>query len=92
MTKTERRDADDGPLWISANPRFGVVRRVVVDGPYAAQFDDLNSDYREVSLTVFRCDGSNWEELLYTDDAGYPDVGEEPSCGYANGYAWAAGR
>jgi hypothetical protein len=65
---------------------------VVVDGPYAAQFDDLNGDYREVCLKVFRRDGSTWEEFLYTDDAGYPDVGEEPCRGYSNGYAWAAGR
>ena len=51
---------------------------MVVDGPYAVHFDELNGDYREVCLTVFRRDGSIWEELLYTGDAGYPDVGEEP--------------
>jgi hypothetical protein len=49
-----------------------VVRKVVRDDPYAAQFDDLTSDFREVCLTVFRRDGSEWEEVLCADDARYP--------------------
>ena len=92
MTKAERPASDSDVLWTSSSPRFGVVRGVVLTDPYAAQFDDLNGDYREVCLTVFRRDGSTWEELLYVDDAGYPDVGEEPGRGYGNGYAWAVGR
>src|SRR3954467_5047210 len=79
-------------LWQSENSRFGIVRKVVVSDPYAAQFDDLNGDYREVCLTVFRRRRSSWTLLSYMDDAGYPAVGEEPVRGWSDGYTWAAGR
>ncbi len=68
------------------------MRAVVIFGKYAAQFDDLNGDYREVCLTVFRRVRSSWQTVVSADDAGYPDVGERPAYGYSGGYAWAIGR
>lgn len=92
MSVTNTEHGDDGDPWTSANRAFGIVRKVVVAPPYAARFDDLNGDYREVCLTVHRRSASGWEELLYADDAGYPGVGETGAYGYSDGYAWAVGR
>lgn len=84
-------DDDDAPLRVSQNPRFGVVRKVVLDLPYAAQFDDLNSDFREVSLTIFKREGSRWAELLSSDDAGYPARDNAAQYGWSDDFAWAVG-
>lgn len=51
MTSSPR--PSDDPLWISDVPRHGVVRTVVVDSAFAARFDDLNGDGREVELGIF---------------------------------------
>ena len=92
MPNDERSDSGDSALWIPEDSKFGVVRAVVISGKYAAQFDDLNSDYREVCLTVFRRARSSWQAIVSVDDAGYPDRGDKPVYGYSDGYAWAVGR
>ena len=92
MGTSREPDADGAALWVSESPRFGVVRHVVVADSYAARFDDLNSDFREVCLTVYRRQESSWEELLSSDDVGYPDRDNAAACGWTNGYAWAVGR
>jgi hypothetical protein len=63
-------------------------RRVVIDGAYAARLDDLNGDYREMCLTVFQRAGSEWAELAYADDVGFPAVGGTTAYGCANGFAF----
>jgi hypothetical protein len=92
VAHVNRRGPGDDPLWGFSNPTFGVVRAVIFDGPYAARLDDLNGDHREVCLEVFRRKGSEWEELLYADDAGYPDVGETTGHGWQNAHAFIVGR
>lgn len=79
-------------LWVSGNPRFGTVRKVVIDGAYAATLDDLNSDYREVTMTVLERNASDWGYIAAIDDAGYPGVHETTSYGWSNGYAVIVGR
>jgi hypothetical protein len=59
-------------LWISDNPTYGVVRRVLFYGDFAAQFDDLNSDFREVELSIFERGAQGWEKEYSQDDADYP--------------------
>lgn len=80
------------PLWVSENPRFGTVRRAVIEGPYAAKLDDLNSDYREITLTVLKRNPSGWETITVTDDAGYPGLNETAGHGWSNGYAFVVGH
>jgi hypothetical protein len=92
VAHVNRRGPQDDALWTSENPTYGVVRAVMFDGPYAGRLDDLNGDYREVCLTIFRGNGSTWEEWLYADDTGYPDVGDTTSYGWSNGHAFVAGR
>jgi hypothetical protein len=77
--------------FLAVDPKYGVVRHIARDGDYAAQFDDLNSDYREVCLTVLRHRGGAWEWLASQDDAGYPQQGSLAYFDLGN-VAGAAGR
>jgi hypothetical protein len=79
-------------LWTSDNPRFGVVRNVIVSGAFAARLDDLNGDYREVELTLFRRRRRGWEEVASADDVGHPEYDGSGAEGWGDGYLWAFGR
>ena len=59
-------------MWTSSNPRFGVIRNVLVDGRWAVRLDDLNSDFREVELTVYQRRGGVWDGIYNQDDVDYP--------------------
>jgi hypothetical protein len=62
----------DEVLWTSDNPKHGVVRRVLFYGDFAARFDDLNSDFREVELSIFERGAAGWEKEYSQDDVDYP--------------------
>lgn len=81
-------------LWTSDNPAYGVVRRVLFCGDYAAQFDDLNGDLREVCLTIFERGAAGWEAGYSQDDVGYlADEADSASYGLSGGLqVWAYGR
>lgn len=79
-------------LWTSSVPRFGVVRTVIVDGEYAATFDDLNGDGREIELNVYRRVGDRWEGVAHQDDVAVPEVGGPPLVGVSGWDAHAVGR
>lgn len=79
-------------LWDSDNPKYGIVRAVFTDGEHAARFDDLNGDYREVCLSIYAWDGSDWDYMDGYDDAGFPEVGETTGPGWFGGYARVVGR
>lgn len=66
------RMVDDEELWRSSVPGYGVVRAVVRNGSYAARFDDLNGDGREVCLTLFAWADGRWEPISYWDDTDLP--------------------
>jgi hypothetical protein len=80
------------PLWESANPRFGTVRTVFTDGKHAARFDDLNSDGREVCLSLHVRHGSDWDLLYEQDDDGIPELGESTGWAWYGGVAIVVGR
>ncbi|WP_182376448.1 hypothetical protein [Nocardioides sp. WS12] len=83
-------------LWTSYVPAYGVVRHVFSRGDFAAQFDDLNSDYREVCLTILEWHKGDWAEVTSDDDCGLPEQGEWSNSGWVNalrgGRAWSVGR
>lgn len=79
-------------LWISSVPRFGVVRTVIVDGSFAARFDDLNGDGREIELSFFRFDAGQWEETASLDDTRMPEIGGRPIVLASGWDAHAVGR
>jgi hypothetical protein len=89
---------DEADLWRSSQPRFGVVRAVIVGGDYAIVLDDVNSDYRVIELTALRRAEERWRAIFYQDDAGLPDVGHTHSGGWCasisdgGGYGWTFGR
>lgn len=82
----------EDPLWISDVPRHGVVRTVIVDGAFAARFDDLNGDGCEVELGVFARDDGRWTCVGHQDDVNVPAVGESPLYGWSESIGWAVGR
>lgn len=93
MAKPTSPASENDVLWISDNPRYGVVRRVLFCGDYAARFDDLNSDFREVELGLFERGATGWEKLSSHDDVDYPYDGGSPSYGESGGYqVYAYGR
>jgi len=98
MAESDEWLVDESALWSSGNPRWGVVRAVVIDGDYALVFDDQNSDYREVELSIYERAGDLWQLIANQDDAGLPDVGQGTGRGWAadvlvgGGYGWAYGR
>lgn len=65
----------DAGFWRSSNPTWGAVRAVVTNDEYAIVLDDLNRNYREVELSVYRRTGGGWEDLFSLDDQGFPDEG-----------------
>jgi hypothetical protein len=79
-------------LWISDVPRFGVVRAVIVDGPFAARFDDLNGDGREIEVKVYERAEDGWNEWGHQDDAHFPEPGGSPLHGWSGALAWVVGR
>ncbi|MFC7505470.1 hypothetical protein [Nocardioides sp. GCM10030258] len=83
-------------LWNSDNPAYGVVRHAFSEGEYAARFDDLNGDYREVCLTILKWHREGWAEITSDDDCGLPEKGGWSNSGWANGYggghAYSIGR
>lgn len=85
-------DAPDDLLWDSAVHGYGVVRTVIVDGAYAARFDDLNGDGREIELGIFVHNDAGWERIGYQDDVGVPAVDETPLFGGTGTVGWAIGR
>lgn len=83
----------DQPLALGLRqPQVRVVRAAFTDGKHAARFDDLNGDYREVCLSLYAWDGSEWDHIGGHDDAGFPDVGETTGPGWFGGYAGVVGR
>ena len=86
------RVIDDAALWISDVPGYGVVRTVVREGSYAARFDDLNGDGREVELTLFARTEDGWAPIAGHDDVDYPSPGESAVRGWAGEKVWAVGR
>ena len=58
----------DAVLWTSDVPKYGVVRVVVIDGRYAATFDDLNGDGHEIQLNVWIRDADGWGVWAHRDD------------------------
>jgi hypothetical protein len=62
-------------MWSAEDPRFGVVRHVLVSGDFAVRLDDLNSDYREIELGLYQRQGDEWRGVGSRDDAGYPEPG-----------------
>ena len=89
---TESQGPSDDVLWQSSNPRFGVVRAVMVDEGFAAALDDLNGDHREVSLELHRRSPAGWLPIGSIDDVGLPAVGEDGDEGWILGCAYAFGR
>ena len=63
-------------------------------GDYAAQFDDLNGDSREICLTLFERGAAGWESTYSCDDVAYPaHMDDSAAYGMADGgRVWAAGR
>lgn len=94
MEKSKPALPEDDVLWSSANPRYGVVRRVLFCGDYAAQFDDLNGDFREVCLTIFERSARGWEAVHGQDDVDYPAREDDSAAwGFFAPYeVWAVGR
>lgn len=84
--------APDDLLWQSDVPRYGVVRTVIVDGAFAARFDDLNGDGREVELGIFARRHGTWLRVGHRDDVGGLGIGETPLFGWAGAIGWAVGR
>ncbi|HVK28110.1 MAG TPA: hypothetical protein VM575_07200 [Nocardioides sp.] len=82
----------DDPLWRSDVPRFGVVRTVIIDGAFAARFDDLNGDGREVELGIFARESGTWTPIGHQDDVAFPGVDETPLFGWSGALGWAVGR
>jgi hypothetical protein len=64
----------------------------MVDDDFAGALDDLNGDYREVSLELYRRGPAGWLPIASIDDAGYPGAGEAGSEGWVSGVAYAFGR
>lgn len=89
---TSRGPSRDDLLWVSHVPRYGVVRTVIIDGGFAARFDDLNGDGREVELAVFAWREGAWTLIAGQDDAGVPGVCESPLFGWTGSLGWAVGR
>jgi hypothetical protein len=89
---SENESVEVGPLWVSDNPRYGVVRHVVVQREHAARFDDLNGDFREVCLTVHRRGTVGWETLHAYDDCGYPTATTFTLEWEPGGPVWVVGR
>lgn len=89
---TESQGLSEDELWESSNPRFGVVRAVMVDEGFAGALDDLNGDYREVSLELHRRGPAGWLPIASIDDVGLPAVGEDGGEGWILGCAYAFGR
>lgn len=83
---------DDAALWVSDVPRYGVVRTVVHEAPYAAAFDDLNGDGREFCLTLFARTDDGWEKIAYADDSEHPGPDDSAILGWWGGGIWAVGR
>jgi hypothetical protein len=91
--ETDPKASENDILWISDNPKYGVVRRVLFYGDFAAQFDDLNSDFREVELGIFERGVSGWQKVSSHDDVDYPYDGGAPTYGLSGGYqVYAYGR
>lgn len=92
----EAAASDNEVLWTSDNPKYGVVRRVLFYGDFAAQFDDLNSDLREVELGIFERGATGWEKEYSHDDVDYPVDREDASVygllGGCQVYAYGRGR
>lgn len=84
--------APDDLLWQSDVPGYGVVRTVIVDGDYAARFDDLNGDGREIELTVFVGRERSGTPIGGQDDVAVPGADETPLFGWAGALGWAVGR
>lgn len=84
--------ARDDLLWESCVPGYGVVRTVIVDGAFAARFDDLNGDGREVELDFFASRDGRWTRVAYQDDVGVPGLDETPLFGWTGALGWAVGR
>ncbi len=52
MIESSDQPSDGTSEWRSGNPPWGILRALIVDGDYAVLLDDLNSDYREVELSL----------------------------------------
>lgn len=82
----------DAALWVSEVPAFGVVRHVVHYLSYAARYDDLNGDLREVAFSIHeRMESGTWAWLYQQDDYVIPSRGDVLD-GEAQDHVWAVGR
>ena len=97
MTVPDDRRSDFD-LWRSEQPTYGTVRAVVVDEPFAVVLDDLNSDGREVALTLLLRTDDGWRVLATQVDVPLPGPGEPGGAGWGldpsdeQGYGWSYGR